>query len=93
MLKHLNFSRFRANYVKMFNPIDPDPNFCKTAAMVTLVPSPNPHILRETTRPGLAMIVLDFVFWTSVLASVNQEQGRVSFKSNVRYGSNFIFLE
>ena len=34
---------------------------------------------RETTRPGLAMIVLDFVFWDSVLASVNQEQGRVFF--------------
>ena len=41
--------------------------------------SGTPLVTRETTRPGLAMIDLDFVFWTSVLASVNQEQGRVSF--------------
>ena len=33
---------------------------------------------RETTRPGLARIVLDFMLWISVLAGVNQEQGRVS---------------
>ena len=60
-------------YFYLFNIVCKDNKTFQTTYNDMLIAPVN----RETTRPGLAMIVLDFVLRDSVLASVNQEQGRV----------------